>query len=90
MASNNGPAISFDEIIHLLGSEPSWKRHWDDRAKAPFVYDGNAFISYEDEESVRNKARYVREHGLGGAMFWEYSNNRGGELLRALSEALRV
>lgn len=81
---------TFDEITKLLGSEPSWKRHWDERAKAPFIYDGNAFISYEDEESLRNKARYVREQGLGGAMFWEYSNNRGGELLRALSEALRA
>ena len=79
---------TFDEISNLLRSEPSWKRHWDERAKAPFIYDGDAFISYEDEESLRCKARYVREHGLGGAMFWEYSNNRNGELLRALSQAL--
>jgi len=80
---------TFDEISAQLQAEPGCKRHWDDRAKAPFLYDGNAFVSYEDEESLRNKARYVREHGLGGAMFWEYSNNRDGELVRALSSALR-
>ena len=80
---------TYDEISRLLGEPSAWQRHWDERAKAPFLYDGEAFISYEDEESLRHKARYVREHGLGGAMFWEYSNNRSGELLRALSSALR-
>jgi GH18 family chitinase len=31
----------------------------------------------------------VREHGLGGVMFWEYGNDPGGALLDALDGALR-
>ncbi|HEY4104109.1 MAG TPA: glycoside hydrolase family 18 protein [Polyangiaceae bacterium] len=79
---------SYDEIMPAL-REPSWQRHWDERAQAAFLYDGTSFISYEDEASLRSKARYVHEHGLGGAMFWEYSNNRSGELLHALAAGLR-
>ncbi len=79
---------SYDEILSALASSSQWTRHWDERAQAPFLYDGVSFLSYEDEESLRSKARYIRELGLGGAMFWEYSNNRSGELLHALAAAL--
>jgi chitinase len=80
---------TYDEILALLRGPSQWQRHWDERAQAAFLHDGTSFLSYEDEASLRSKARYVREHGLGGAMFWEYSNNRGGELLRALAAGLR-
>jgi chitinase len=80
---------TYDEIRQSLAQSSAWVRHWDEAAQAPFLYDGNTFISYEDEESLRSKARYVLHHGLGGAMFWEYSNNRSGELLRALAAGLK-
>jgi chitinase len=80
---------TYDEILIALRDSPNWTRYWDEQAQAPFLYDGASFLSYEDEESLRSKAQYVREQGLGGAMFWEYSNNRSGELVRALSNALR-
>ena len=79
---------TYDELLNALQGSTQWTRHWDEQAQAPFLYDGASFISYDDEESLRSKARYVREQGLGGAMFWEYSNNRSGELLRALAAAL--
>jgi chitinase len=79
---------TYDQLLGALAQPGGWARHWDEQAQAPFLYDGTTFISYEDEQSLRSKARYVLEHGLGGAMFWEYSNNRSGELLRALTAAL--
>jgi chitinase len=79
---------TYDEILTALRDSTRWTRYWDEQAQAPFLYDGASFISYDDEDSLRSKARYVREQGLGGAMFWEYSNNRSGELLRALAAAL--
>ena len=80
---------SYDEILNALNPPTHWSRHWDDEAQAPYLYGGTSFISYEDEESLRCKASYVHEHGLAGAMFWEYSNNRSGELLTALAAALQ-
>ena len=80
---------TYDQLLSAQAQPGGWTRHWDEQAQAPFLYDGTSFISYEDEQSLRSKAEYVIEHGLGGAMFWEYSNNRSGELLRALAAALK-
>ena len=46
-------------------------------------------MTYEDEESLRLKSRYVLERGLGGVMFWEYHADRTGALLDTLDAALR-
>lgn len=68
-----------------------YERHWDDAAKAPYLWqpDSLVFISYEDEASLREKARYVRARGLGGVMYWEHTGDADGALLKALYEALR-
>lgn len=49
-----------------------FRRYWDDEAKAPYLFDGNTFISYEDQQSMADKISYVKENGLGGVMYWEY------------------
>ena len=79
---------TYDEIRNALAAPSPWVRHWDEAAQAAYLYDGRSFLSYEDPESLRAKGRYVREHGLGGAMFWEYSNDRARELLGVLYGAL--
>ncbi|WP_457652625.1 glycoside hydrolase family 18 protein [Rhodocaloribacter sp.] len=68
-----------------------YERHWDDAAKAPYLWhpDSLVFISYEDEASLREKGRYVRAKGLGGVMYWEHTGDADGTLLNALYEALR-
>ncbi|SKA76114.1 chitinase [Caloramator quimbayensis] len=58
-----------------------YKRYWDDDAKACYLFNGENFISYEDEESIENKCRYVMDNNLGGIMFWEYSLDKSGTLL---------
>jgi chitinase len=46
------------------------------------------FITYDDPESLQRKCSYIREHGLGGAMFWEYNSDLSGALLDALYRGL--
>jgi chitinase len=40
------------------------------------------FISYDDERSVKEKCKYVKQHHLAGAMFWEYNNDKKEYLLK--------
>jgi len=65
-------------------------RYWDPVARVPYLYnaDKRLFVSYEDAESLAAKCGYVREHGLGGVMFWDYSGDPSGTLLKALNEGL--
>ncbi len=78
---------TYDEILSLTATS-AWTQHWDEAAQAPYLRAGCSFLSYEDPAALRRKARYTLEHRLAGVMFWEYSNNRGGELLSALHDAL--
>ena len=63
-------------------------RYWDDAAKAPYLYDGSCFITYEDAQSIRCKICYAKETGLFGAMFWELRCDKTGTLLPAVREAM--
>ena len=45
--------------------------------------------SYEDEQSIRAKAKYVVDRGLGGMMFWQYTEDAEGRLLSAINKGLR-
>ena len=46
-------------------------------------------ISYDDPQSMRVKGHYVREHDLGGVMFWELTGDDPDHaLLGALTKGL--
>lgn len=86
-AGYHGYATLEAEYIDQKG----FKRYWDDAAKAPYLWasDSSSFISYEDPTSLRHKAQFVREQGLGGVMYWEHSTDYRGVLLDTLYEHLR-
>jgi chitinase len=65
-------------------------RYWDEKASVPFLYNPaqRIFVTYEDRESIAGKCRYVLSQKLAGVMFWEYSNDPSGTLLRAINDSL--
>ncbi|MGL5021054.1 MAG: glycoside hydrolase family 18 protein [Mycoplasmatales bacterium] len=46
---------------------------WDEEACAPYFYDGDKFVSYENEKSIKIKLEYMKKMGFSGLMFWEYA-----------------
>lgn len=75
-------------IKDSLLTKPGFVRYWDEKAKAPYLFNAatNQLVSYDDEESMKAKCAYIKEHNLGGIMFWEYSSDSKGYLLNAISE----
>ncbi len=69
-----------EHVIHKNG----FVRYWDNVAKAPYLFDGYTFISYDDPESVEYKLDYAEEHNLYGIMIWEVSDTPDGELLAVM------
>lgn len=77
--------ISYAQIAStLLGH--GYTRYWDAAAAAPYLYNPREriFVSYEDPESLARKCEYVRQHQLGGVMFWSYEGDPSGTLLGAI------
>ena len=64
---------------------PAYARIWDSAARVPFLFDSTSgtWVSYDDPQSVREKVRYVREHGLGGVIIWELGGD-DGSLMNAI------
>jgi len=82
---------AYAELTDKLIGKDGFVRYWDERAQAPFLWNAatRMFISYEDPQSIRAKAAYVREHRLGGMMFWELSQDRNDELLDTINSSLK-
>lgn len=72
-----------DSLINKNG----FVRYWDKKASAPYIFnqDKKIFISYDDEESVKKKCKYVKKHDLAGVMFWEYNSDKKEYLLKTIA-----
>lgn len=63
---------TYGELVERYIEKNGYIRYWDEDAKAPWLFNGECFISYDDEESLGWKIDYLKEKGLAGIMCWEY------------------
>jgi chitinase len=79
-------SVSWTEIKKMLEPNSGYTRYWDESAEAPYLYNGDIFVSYTDAETIRLLNQYVKDRGLGGVFTWEYAHDIYAELLQALAE----
>jgi chitinase len=89
-AATTGESIPYTDVLAAL-ADSGFMRLWDTAAAAPWLWNecDSVFISYDDERSLKAKMEYVLSQGLGGVMFWEYTEDIDGMLLDALLEGLQ-
>jgi len=75
-------AVRYYQIREVLND--GFTRYFDDVARVPWLYNPatRVWITYDDAESIGEKADYARQNGLGGLMFWELSGDDGSLLAR--------
>lgn len=83
-AGSGGYGPDYSQLAENYINMNGFTRFWDEEAKAPFLFDGSTFITYDDEESIRHKCEYVIREQLGGIMFWEYKCDYTYRLLDAM------
>jgi chitinase len=81
-------SIDFSQILSDYISQPSFVRFFHPQSKAPWLFNGSIYISYDDPESIRYKTDYIKYYSLGGAMIWELSEDYRNTLLGAIYEGL--
>ncbi|MFV0536329.1 MAG: glycoside hydrolase family 18 protein [Dysgonomonas sp.] len=76
-------------IKDSLINKNEYYRYWDNPAQAPYLYNfyKGIFVTYDDEESVKAKCKYVKENNMAGVMFWEYSSDPKEYLLDEINKA---
>lgn len=79
---------SYTEIMLKYERQMGYTKYWDDDAKAPFLYNGETFISYDDPQSVRLKCEYAKEKGLRGVFYWSHSADAGSVLFDTIYNTL--
>jgi chitinase len=69
--------VSFKNFPTELSADSGYVYHWDETAKAPYMYNPakKIFVTYDDKKSVELKTKYVIDNKLGGIMFWQLGND---------------
>jgi chitinase len=80
----------YDKLEAEYVNKNGFTRYWDEEACAPWLFNGDTFISYEDEESIRCKCEFIKMEGLAGIMYWEHGCDGTGKLLGAMHEGLNA
>jgi chitinase len=76
---------------HIVSIRDRFAVFRDPQSKAPWLFDGSTFWTYDDEASILAKLDYARDESLGGVMIWELSGDTAdGTLLRTIAQALGV
>ena len=83
--------VAFYRIERDYLADAAFTRGWDSAARAPYLWnrEHGTFVSYEDPQSLAEKARFVKAYGLGGMMYWEHAQDPEQRLLNALVSELR-
>ncbi len=80
----------YSYIKDTIMTQPEYVRYWDDKAKAPYLWNAKKkqLVTFDDEESVKIKCDYVISKHMGGVMFWQYASDPKEYLLKAINTYL--
>lgn len=87
-ASPGGYGPGYGTLYADYIGKNGFTEYFDEIAKAPYLFDGSTFISYDNERSIAEKCAYVKENGLLGIMYWEHSCDNTRKLLKAIDDNL--
>ena len=43
---------------------------WDEEMQVPYLVQGDQWVGFDDEKSIRNKMKWIQTNGYAGAMVW--------------------
>ena len=84
--------LDYDALTRKRPEADGFRRFWHPDARVPWLYKESTgvWITYDDVQSIGQKADYARQRGLGGVMAWELGGDDDGILVRTIATRLNV
>lgn len=79
-------AFDYWDLQQNYINKNGYKRYFDSKSKVPYLFNGSVFISYDDEDSIKEKLDYVSKNNIGGIMFWEFSGDKNKTLQKFIND----
>ena len=76
-------SVPYDTLVTTYLSDPAYRQFRHDEAQVPYLYGKNSFLTYDDPQSIADKATLAQDLGLQGVGFWELSQDRGAVLIES-------
>ncbi|MEV6651259.1 glycoside hydrolase family 18 protein [Streptomyces sp. NPDC051219] len=77
------------KALRKLADSGTYKVYRDRENGHAWLFDGTTLWTYDDPQVLRAKTSYIRDHRLGGAMFWSLDGDTAdGELMTAVHRGL--
>lgn len=86
--TGGGYGPDYDVLVSEFIDKNGYTRYWDDEAKAPYLFNGNTFLSYDDELSIKQKCEYIKNEGYGGIFYWEHKCDKTRTLLTTMQQCM--
>lgn len=86
--NNWGPG--YTKIVEEYENKNGYVKYFDESAKAPYLFNGNTFFSYDDQVSVKYKCDYAKAHNMAGVFYWVHDADKKGELFDVIYENLEI
>ncbi|XP_050394214.1 chitotriosidase-1 [Patella vulgata] len=65
--SHDAGGLTYYEICDIARDADIF---WDDIQKVPFMVYNNQWISFDNERSINEKLKFIKNRSIGGVMFW--------------------
>lgn len=83
--------LPYNVFDQLINTKNGFRFYYDAQAQASYAYNPatKTFATFDDKQSIAKKTNYAMEHGLGGIMFWELSNDKRKGYLDVIDDAVK-
>ncbi|MHA4815225.1 glycoside hydrolase family 18 protein [Streptomyces aculeolatus] len=76
------------KVLKEFAASGEYEVHRDKESGHAWLFDGSTFWTYDDPKVIAQKAEYIDDRNLGGAMVWSLDGDDDGELYRVLDRGL--
>ncbi|MDA0128729.1 glycoside hydrolase family 18 protein [Vibrio sp. MarTm2] len=81
----------FWDLVNNYSAKQGYQYKYDEQAQAPYLWnpEKKVFISFEDQRSIKAKAKWAKESKLGGIFTWELSGDPSGTLVEVMNKEIQ-